>query len=591
MSRTHRSPRGAWLLAGSIGAAGLYFRHALLAPSATGFGDWQFFHHMWEAARVSVVSYGEWPLWDPFHCGGITLWGNPQSQVTHPLFALSFAFGTTVALKIFVLVHAAFGFAGAYLFARSEGQTRGAAILVSAVWCGSGFFAWHISGGHSSFLPFYLMPALLLAWRRAARNLRGAVGVALIIFGALLAGATYPLPYFALVMLFDALARIIGGERVLGIFRGALVTGVLSVMVGAIRLLPIAHELAARPRNVQSRDSLSLAEFLSTLVARDHVYRWLGHEFVWAEYGAFVGWGVIGLGFVGLLATRRLGLPGRAARTAAFGFLLFAALAMGDAALFAPWSLLRSLPVFDSLRVPSRFLVVVTFYLALLAGSGADVVARAFASWRLPGFLFALRRSSTAVTCFCLIAVLLETQTALESVLDRWDGAPVPGVLLPAPAFHLVGDPYAGYASFPARNVGTPQCYEALHVVPARGLWLGDREQARLVDGSTGTLLRGVDTPSSSSFSARLSTPSRVLLNRNYTPDWVTSVGTMADSDGLLAVDLPAGAHRVRVHYVPAHASIAVASTAVGLWACIGIWLFGRRRRRAVATRVMGEAE
>ena len=65
---------------GSLAAACALWSPAFFQLQATGFGDWQFFHHMWEAGYVALTRYGEWPLWDPYHCGGITIFGNPQSH-------------------------------------------------------------------------------------------------------------------------------------------------------------------------------------------------------------------------------------------------------------------------------------------------------------------------------------------------------------------------------------------------------------------------------------------------------------------------------------------------------------------------------
>ena len=93
-------------------AAAALWAPMLAHPRATGFGDWQFFHHMWEAGYVGVWRYGEWPLWDPYHCGGVTLFGNPQSQLLSPFFALALVTDTTIALKLFVLAHAAAGLGG-----------------------------------------------------------------------------------------------------------------------------------------------------------------------------------------------------------------------------------------------------------------------------------------------------------------------------------------------------------------------------------------------------------------------------------------------------------------------------------------------
>src|SRR5689334_4356621 len=90
----------------------------LRSPGATGFGDWQMVHHNWEAAYISLSRFGEWPLWDPFHCGGVPILGNPESQLYAPWFALSFLMGTVIAVKVMLLGHIACAAAGMYWLAR-----------------------------------------------------------------------------------------------------------------------------------------------------------------------------------------------------------------------------------------------------------------------------------------------------------------------------------------------------------------------------------------------------------------------------------------------------------------------------------------
>ena len=77
-------------------AMAIYWAAAFEHAHATGYGDWQWFHHMWEAGRTAIVRWGEPPLFDPHHCGGVPLWGNPQAQVYSPTWAVTgLVFGTT----------------------------------------------------------------------------------------------------------------------------------------------------------------------------------------------------------------------------------------------------------------------------------------------------------------------------------------------------------------------------------------------------------------------------------------------------------------------------------------------------------------
>src|SRR3954468_9808582 len=68
-------------LIGALLLATLQWYPAFSDVRATGFGDWQMIHHNWEAAYIAITRFGEWPLWDPFHCGGVSILGNPESQV------------------------------------------------------------------------------------------------------------------------------------------------------------------------------------------------------------------------------------------------------------------------------------------------------------------------------------------------------------------------------------------------------------------------------------------------------------------------------------------------------------------------------
>ena len=280
--RTLLASRRVRLGLGTLALAIVFFAPAFRFPLRTGFGDWQLLHHGWEAARVAIERFGEAPLWDPFHCGGVTLLGHPEAQHLSPLFPLSFAAGTTLAIKVFLVLHLWAGLIGTYLLARRHhGLERAGAALAAVAWCCSGFFAWHLAGGHGTFTPFYLMPWLLLAWRASARDLRFVPAVAALMTLTLFEGGTYPLPYFVLLLAFDTLVMLgrRGWQR-LGLpsgdpegaprsapSAGALVRTMvlaapLTVLLSAIKLGPTLRTLVLYPRTVQSRDAMGVHELL-----------------------------------------------------------------------------------------------------------------------------------------------------------------------------------------------------------------------------------------------------------------------------------------------------------------------------------------
>ena len=100
---------------------------------------------------------------------------------------------------------------------------------------------------------------------------------------------------------------------------------------------------------------------------REHPRGFPGNVFVWPEYNAYVG--VVPVPLLALAAIVALVRPGQEARPLQAHLWLVAGLvwcALGKIPGFSLFGLLQELPVFRSLRVPSRFLYPATMAAALL---------------------------------------------------------------------------------------------------------------------------------------------------------------------------------------------------------------------------------
>lgn len=509
----------------------------LRSASATGFGDWQMIHHNWEASFIALSRFGEWPLWDPFHCGGVPILGNPESQLYAPWFWLSFAFGTVFAVKLMLLGHIACAAAGMYWLARSRYQLQpGPAAVAAVAWSCSGCFVWDGAGGHATFLSFAFAPWLSYFIHRNHSLVRDAAAVAALLVLCLFEGGTYPLPFFVLWIGFELGVRAVYRKTLWPSLQfGAISVGLLAVC-GAIRFVPIYLTLQAHPRQVPNRDALSLSDVWTMLTARTHSWRVPGHPFVWPEYGSYVGIAVVVLAALGIAIAVR-----RARWHLLLGLLLYSALMLGNLGDYAPYSLLHRLPVYDSLRVPSRFAIFVTFYIALLA---AHCVDAGLCRLKKP-------RTLLAASVVCVAGLCGDLLSASWSIVELWRHPPL-SAAEPAREFYLLpGNTYASYASYPRLNVGTTNCYVGgMNWPVSQALWRGAEPQVRLPAGK-GELHDWQSSPNSIRATLTTREPTRVLFNRNYARGYQSNLGAPANDEGLLALDVPAGQHTITLSYRP----------------------------------------
>lgn len=581
------------LVALSTLAMGVYWAPMFQHPEATGYGDWQWFHHMWETGRTAIVRWGEPPLFDPHHCGGVPLWGNPQAQVYSPTWWITgLLFGTTIGHKLYLLFHAIAGHVGMYLLSRRFfGLSQVGSFLTATFWAASGFFAWHGAGGHATFISFYWAPWLFLFWRASEHDLRAAVGVGAVMALVVAEGGHYPFPYFVLWLAIDLVLRLVQAPRRAGpILRGATLSGLLGGLLAAYRIIPIYLTVSAHPHFVPDDDSMTPDEILTMLTAREMPVPW-AHRWVWNEYGGFLGWTVLGLASVGviyalhgLLLRRKVDGPpiGREPAFLLVGLVLFFLFTQGSASEHHPWPMLQELPFYRSIHVPSRFRVMLSFYLAALAGVAFDWLVASLRELELPRSIAGLRE---AFPWMIALVALVDLYAVNLGIIDRWDGAVI-GASEVHDRFRMTRERYtylAEYADYPHRHIGTRECYDPIPWELSPALWLGEGELiARLEPRDAGTVTDADRTSRTMWAEVETTADARLVFDQTLLPGLSSDAGALVDDRGLVAIDLPAGTHRrVTVSYFPSDLPYSVGITGVGIVVCVLVWRRARRRPTA----------
>lgn len=528
------------------------------------FRDAQVLYSYERDAAWSVLRFGTPPLWDPYYCGGLYALGTPQSRFASPTFLLSLLFGPArgQALTLFAMILV--GLEGTYRYARARGGGALGSLLAAPVFAASGVFIGSMFMGWTNFFGFQLCPWALLFFRRAVRgDARAAALAALALAWIAGFGGTYAAPFAVLLCLYELAERLLARRagwdwraRALGL---AAFAGALALAVAAVRLIPLAETLAVAPRVLAGRPELPPADALAALWTPVAV---TDGNLTSSSRMYTVGAGALVLALVGL--RRRRVWPLIPLALAAFGA------AVGYAAgPWAPFPLLKRLPLFSALRYPDRYLIVIALVAAVAAANAVrlfEVVAR-----RRRWAAFALAASALVLIGNAGFLLVDFHDVAAQRALVA---APPE---LPRPFQQARGNRWLA-AFYAPMSRGSLSCWDA-YPVPMSARLRGDLPADEvLADPGAGQVSRRRWSPNAIDLDVTLARPATLLVNQNFHPGWRSDVGRVRSADGLLAVDLPAGATRVALRFRPRSALAGALCTLAALLAIVWLLVFARRR-------------
>jgi hypothetical protein len=569
-----------------------------------GFWDWDYQQSLLEATRISVVEYGELPLWNAWIAGGVSLAGNTLNHAWGPSILWILAFGTPIGTKLCLAFYLLLAQVGVWRLARIRGLEASGALLAAAVFTLGGVYAQRLTHGHFEWIAIAWMPHVLFylhRWleRPCLRPL--ALGGACFAF-IVLDGGPYQFAFFSIFSGAYALtlAALRRSTRPLTGMPGIALVG---AGLAAIKLVPVYEIVTRYPREAPHNNFYG-APFEPTVLetlAQMFVSRSQSHDpEMWMPYvlnvGCYVGWITLGLASWALFRRLRVNAPWGGLA------LFFLWIALGAAAPVDLWGLLHELPFLSALRVPARFNVYVLLLLALLAGEGLELAtasARRHAHAHSRGLLAALPATIALAAVIDLAWVNgeifrvafsippIETnrhedfahyrrsphlvrykQSALYPVHPNWPGATFPAILENRGVLHTY------------RTVGG-----RAHAIPLESI--RHRGEAWMLGADREALLETEITPNS----LRATTDGRagrVVFNVNYDPGWRSRTpGTSAvvESSGLVAVDVAEGTRALRIDYRPTSFVWGTAMTLAFLAAtAVSIGLDPRHRRPATPT-------
>lgn len=541
----------------------------LRAPSMNVFRDAQVLIGYEDAARKSVVEFAQAPLWDPYYCGGMYALGSPQSRFASPTFLFTLFFGTFRGEGLTVFLMMIVGLEGAFRYARSRGGLTLASAIAAPAFALSGSFAAAPAMGWLNFMGFELIPWALYGLRRSFRGHRTGIVIGAGALGWIVGmGGTYAAPIAALLCAFEVAAELLRARKdrtaLARIATTSAIVGVSALALAAVRLWPVLETLKMAPRIIGGSPGNHglrlLREMIMPLISGQG-----GGNF--GPDGAFYIGAVLAIP-VGIGALTRRGRPMLIA-----GFLALW-LAAGYASVPSLFDMLRSLPLYSTLRYPERFLIPFALYASVLAALGLSV-------------LEARRTKNTAIVH--AVVALLAIGNLGMLVRNHWFATNARQLSAPPPTidrpFHQARGTRWAVASYPPMSRGSLSCWDAFPVPQSPALQSDLKDEVYVADATAGTAKTTRFTPNRIEFEADLKSDAVVRLNSNWHPGWIASEGETIADDGLLAVKLPAGKHAVAMIFKPRSGYGGFFVTIAGAIACGALVWRAKKKARPKTAR------
>lgn len=542
----------------------IFLRWVILHFNNWGFWDWDYQQTLLEVSRLSIVDYGQLPLWNPYLGGGVSLAGNTLNHVFSPSFLPVLLLGTIVGAKVCIFIYLAIAQLGVFRLGRARGFGEIESALSAIVFSFGAVYAQKLTHGQFEWIAIAWVPYILLAVDRFTESpsARDAC-MGGVFFGLMfLDGGPYQFALFGVFLAIYTLSSAVQRRSAVPLMGLAAVFGV-AVGIAAIKLMPVFELISRYPRET-SEDPFYGAPFSPgafELLNQMFLSRAQAHDpSLWMPYVLNVG------SYVGLVPLLLAGLAIVLARQKHMAWIASGAIALwislGPAAPIDLWHFLHQLPGFSMLRVPSRFNVYVLLAIAMLAGAGLGllreklgnpqrataaslVIAAAIAAnlivvngeifkvaFSIPPFATEPPgefRQHYAYSPF----IARYQDAALYPVHPNWPSGSYPAVLenrgvrwafktIPFPSHTLAFEEvsYAGEARFESGDGRVA----ALTLTPNR---------IRVSTEGSGGVLR---------------------LNINHDPGWKVVSGdssSLAELDGLIGVNVPSGSYTFELAYWP----------------------------------------
>jgi putative flippase GtrA len=353
-------------------------------------GDPDYSFQLYEAFRRSVLEFHQFPMWNPWIAGGIPLFANVQFGLVSIQAPFALLFGAIIGMKISIVVYEIVGYFGFQKLFREAFNTKPLrATLLAYIPIFGGYFSYRVVAGHFTFLLLAFFPWLALSYINRSKRWGW------LWFGLIYSFMVWSSPHYTTIMSavvialwfayetigylsqtvrannWDAFSKRIKQDSIF-FFKAGITIAVLT----AYRMYFVLNFIRSFPRP-ESPTNEPYTGVITGLHAIWGINQYtdparLPSGYGWTEASAYIGIGTL-ICIIIVLSVCAFELINK--RKAPFSYSLvllvglvisFFILGMGNFASYSPYHLLSALPVFNNMRVATRWLVWASLFILFI---------------------------------------------------------------------------------------------------------------------------------------------------------------------------------------------------------------------------------
>lgn len=552
-----------------------------------GAADWDqhFFYN--DVPRKTILDFNQFPLWNPYYCGGNVMLAHPESNFLSPLYIFILIFGAVKGIKILIFLHIIIGMLGMFLLSRKVGIGKISSFLPPIIFMMSSWFPLRMNAGHTLYFAMAFFPYAFLFYLKSRENIKYIFISALFLLLMIFSGGTYPFLFSIIFLGFYALFDVVKRKKTKPI-KIFIFIMIFTFLLGAIKFFPSIEFLNKYAFSRDDVQPTSLNILYNSLLSRNkdiasriyignYEHPRLGEieiKWAWHEYGAYVG--IIPL----ILFIAGFFLFFRKTWVLLLTSIFFLFLSLGEIIPFNLWRILRELPVFSTLHGPSRFLMLFVFSLSLIAGLALTKIENLkrlkFRKYFVLGIIAIVLVDMMLVSSPIFGRIfILKPRTIVR------EGTEFLQVISLLPE-------YLTYRNF-LGNLGTLNCYDRLHpkieAIP-RGIDNGtsfkDYIGESYIAGTNEIAEIIYFSPNKVTVSLDVNENSILVLNQNYDSGWKVSKGNVINHNGVVAKKVKPEEKNVTFYYLPNTFIIGLITTLLSF--AFGLYWFLKHTGNSVKT-------